>query len=60
MLKVIKIMDKVVFKSLLLSFLFNIINVINGGINIAKLNKSQINNINLSLFTFLTILELNK
>nr|WP_307915832.1 hypothetical protein [Mycoplasmopsis bovis] len=56
MLKVIKIMDKVVFKSLLLSFLFNIINVINGGINIAKLNKSQINNINLSLFTFLTIL----
>nr|WP_307910276.1 hypothetical protein [Mycoplasmopsis bovis] len=49
-------MDKVVFKSLLLSFLFNIINVINGGINIAKLNKSQINNINLSLFTFLTIL----
>ncbi|WP_243555254.1 hypothetical protein [Mycoplasmopsis bovis] len=53
-------MEKVVFKSLLLSSLFNIINVINGGINIAKLNKSQINNINLSLFTFLTILELNK
>ncbi|WP_429985502.1 hypothetical protein, partial [Mycoplasmopsis bovis] len=42
--------------STILSFLFNIINVINGGINIAKLNKSQINNINLSLFTFLTIL----
>lgn len=38
-LKVIKIMDKVVFKFLLLLFLFNMINVINGGINIVKFNK---------------------